>query len=122
MGEISIRFRMNMKTGKKDIYIDFESDEDAMRHEHEKEHKKIIERLVGAGLLEACEAGGAIVERAPHSWSVSEGLFVSHAGATRDEIERTLGAVCNKSRLPEALRLAHLIGAAIVKGQSRGRP
>jgi hypothetical protein len=63
VGEISIRFRMNMKTGKKDIYIDFESDEDAMRHEHEKEHKKIIERLVGAGILEADEAGEVIVER-----------------------------------------------------------
>lgn len=63
MGEINIRFRMNMKTGKKDIYIDFESDEDAMRHEHEREHKKIIERLVGAGLLEEGEVGDVIVER-----------------------------------------------------------
>jgi hypothetical protein len=63
MGEINIRFRMNMKTGKKDIYIDFESDEDAMRHEHEREHKKIIERLVGAGLLEDSEVGEVIVER-----------------------------------------------------------
>ena len=36
MGDISIRFRMNMRSGKKDIYIDYESDDDAMRHEHEK--------------------------------------------------------------------------------------
>ena len=63
MGEISIRFRMNMATGKKDIYIDYESDEDAMRHEHEKGHKGIVERIIGAGLIEADEVGEIVVER-----------------------------------------------------------
>lgn len=64
MGEISIRFRMNLETGKKDIVIDFESDEDAMRHEHEKRHRQIIERLVGEGVLQAEEVGEVTVERA----------------------------------------------------------
>lgn len=64
MGEISIRFRMNAKTGKKDIVIDYRSDEDAMRHEHEKDHRRVVERLVGAGLLSAEEAGEVVVERA----------------------------------------------------------
>ncbi len=63
MGDISIRFRMNMKSGKKDIYIDYESDEDAMRHEHEKGHKGIVERIIGSGLLEANEVGEIHVER-----------------------------------------------------------
>ena len=63
MGEISIRFRMNMRTGKKDIYIDYESDEEAMRHEHEKGHRGIVERIIGAGLIEANEVGEIHVER-----------------------------------------------------------
>ena len=64
MGEIEIRFRMNMATGKKDIFIEFESDEDAMRHEHERDHRKIVERLIGQGLVEAEEVGEIQVERA----------------------------------------------------------
>ena len=63
MGEISIRFRMNMETGKKDIFIDYESDEDAMRHEHEKDHKNIVQRLLGEGILQADEVGEVIVDR-----------------------------------------------------------
>lgn len=64
MSEIEIRFRMNLKTGKKDIVIDFHGDEDLMRHEHEKKHRAVVERLVGAGVLMADEVGEVIVERA----------------------------------------------------------
>lgn len=64
MANIEIRFRMNMRTGKKDIFIDVESDDDAMRHEHERDHKKIVERIIGQGLIEAEEVGEIVVERA----------------------------------------------------------
>lgn len=64
MSEIEIRFRMNLKTGKKDIVIDFHGDEDLMRHEHEKKHRDIVQRLVGEGILGADEVGEVVVERA----------------------------------------------------------
>lgn len=64
MSEIEIRFRMNLKTGKKDIVIDFHGDEDLMRHEHEKKHREVVQRLVGEGILSADEVGEVIVERA----------------------------------------------------------
>jgi hypothetical protein len=48
-------------------------------------------------------------------------VFVTLAGTSRDEAERILRAARGKSRLPEPLRLAHMIGAALVAGQSRGR-
>ena len=64
MSDIEIRFRMNLKTGKKDIVIDFHGDEDLMRHEHEKKHRAVVERLVGAGLLSEDEVGEVVVERA----------------------------------------------------------
>lgn len=63
MGDIQIRFRMNMETGKKDILIEYDSDEDAMRHEHERDHRRIVERIVGEGLIEAEEVGEIQVER-----------------------------------------------------------
>ena len=39
----------------------------------------------------------------------------------QEEAERILRASLNGANLPEPLRVAHLIGAAMVKGQSRGR-
>jgi len=64
VSEIEIRFRMNLKSGKKDIVIDFHGDEDLMRHEHEKKHREIVQRLVGEGILSADEVGEVVVERA----------------------------------------------------------
>jgi hypothetical protein len=64
VSDIEIRFRMNMKTGKKDIVIDFHGDEDLMRHEHERKHREVVERLVGEGVIMADEVGEIVVERA----------------------------------------------------------
>jgi len=63
VGEIQIRFRMNMETGKKDILIEYDGDEDAMRHEHEREHRRIVETLVGKGVLREDEVGDVQVKR-----------------------------------------------------------
>jgi hypothetical protein len=63
VAEIQIRFRMNLKTGKKDILIDYESDEDAMRHEHERDHKRIVQQLIGQGLIAEEEVGDVQVTR-----------------------------------------------------------
>ncbi len=82
------------------------------------ENEPVIQALRAAGLTERIP----IVEKCPAAWRVSDGLYVTSVGASRDETERILEAARNKSQLPEPLRLAHLIGSAIVKGQSRGRP
>jgi hypothetical protein len=63
VGDITIRFKMNVETGKKDIVIEYEGDEDALPHEHEKRHKEIVEQLVGKGLIAAEQAGEVHVER-----------------------------------------------------------
>lgn len=78
-------------------------------------------------LTQALEAAGladriAIVERTPPAWQLEGGLFVAHAGTTREEATKILLACRGKSQLPEPLRLAHLIGGAVAVGQSRGRP
>lgn len=80
----------------------------------------------GSDLAAALHAAGlsermAVVERTPPAWRLERGLYVRAAGVEAAEAERLLRATLHKARLPEPLRVAHLIGAALVNGQSRGR-
>jgi hypothetical protein len=63
MAEVTIRLRCDPATGKKDIVISMHSDEDALPHEHEQQHRAIVEKLIGGGLLKASELGQIVVER-----------------------------------------------------------
>jgi endonuclease V-like protein UPF0215 family len=77
-------------------------------------------------LCRALEAAGladriAIVERAPRAVRLADGLYAAHAGASAGDAARLGRAGLGKAALPEPLRLAHLIGRAIVLGESRGR-
>jgi uncharacterized protein len=81
---------------------------------------------VGSDLAEALRSAGldhriAIFQRVPRSFGVGEGLYLAHAGTSRTEAERLVLSCLAKSRLPEPLRVAHLIGQAIVLRESRGR-
>ncbi|RME51831.1 MAG: DUF99 family protein [Deltaproteobacteria bacterium] len=57
--------------------------------------------------------GGAIHHR--------EGFYFQVAGATPDVIGRALSRLTDRGRVPEALRLAHLIGRAVILGESGRR-
>lgn len=80
------------------------------------------ERLRAALGAAGLEARGAILERTPRAWQLDERLWVAHAGTSHDEARSLVAATRHKSQLPEPLRLAHLIAAALVTGESRGRP
>jgi hypothetical protein len=73
--------------------------------------------LRAAGL----EARIPALERLPAAFPLGA-LHACISGASREEaalfVERTRG----KSRLPEALRVAHLVARAVATGESRGRP
>lgn len=78
-----------------------------------------VERaLAAAGLSER----GTQLERLPPAVSVSRNLYLSFAGTTLADATALVAATCVKSKLPEPLRVAHLIAAALERGQSRGRP
>jgi uncharacterized protein len=62
-----------------------------------------------------------VLERMPRAYGVGAGLYLAHAGATRVEAEQLVLATVGKARVPEPLRVAHLIGQAIVLRESRGR-
>jgi hypothetical protein len=61
MAEITIKFRRDATTGKREIVIHLESDPDAMPHEHEKDHKALVESILGMPVTE--DMGEIVVER-----------------------------------------------------------
>jgi hypothetical protein len=62
MAEVTIRLINNPETGKKDIIISMRSDEEALPHEHEQQHRAIVEKLISKGLNKA-DLGNIIVTR-----------------------------------------------------------
>ncbi len=63
MAEMTIRLRVNPETGKKDVVINLRSDEDALPHEHEQQHRNLVNQLIEGGVLSEGELGSVIVER-----------------------------------------------------------
>ncbi|HEX5574722.1 MAG TPA: DUF99 family protein [Gemmatimonadales bacterium] len=84
---------------------------------HNPARSELDSALRAAGLMDRL----SLLEGIPRAYSAGDGLYLAHAGATRMEAERLLAATLGKSKLPEPLRVAHLIGQAIVLRESRGR-
>lgn len=63
----------------------------------------------------------AIVERTPVAIELGPGRYLSWAGVDERAARHLLGVSARKSSYPEAIRIAHLIGKAIMDGESRGR-
>ncbi len=75
-------------------------------------------------LLERVPGGARkwrLIERAGPMEAV-EGLYVQRAGIDLDAARLLLRRTIHHSRLPEALRLAHLIAGGVGAGESRHRP
>ena len=86
MAEIKIRLIYNLDSGKKDIFIDYESESDALPVEHEQDHRNIVAQLLGSNVLSADEVGDITVQR------VSPGLAeptCESPPATNDEQQAT---------------------------------
>ncbi len=71
-----------------------------------------------------CVPGGArkwrVIERAGEMEKLG-GLYVQRAGLTTSEAAKVIERFAISGRMPEPLRVAHLIAGGISKGQSRGR-
>jgi hypothetical protein len=63
MAEMTIRLETDPQTGKKNIVIGLKSDADALPHEHEQQHRALVDKLIQGGLLKATELGKIVVER-----------------------------------------------------------
>jgi hypothetical protein len=63
MAEMTIRLQCDPATGKKDIIVTLRSDEDTLPHEHEQQHRALVDKLIQGGVLKASEVGQVVVER-----------------------------------------------------------
>jgi hypothetical protein len=63
MAEMTIRLLPDPKTGKKNIIISLRSDEDALPHEHEQQHRALVDKLINGGIIKAEELGTITVTR-----------------------------------------------------------
>jgi hypothetical protein len=63
VADITIKLVYNLKTGKQDIYVDFVSDDDALPIEHERDHRQLVEQLIGQGVLKPNDVGQVKVSR-----------------------------------------------------------
>lgn len=61
MAEITLKLRRDPATGKREIVIHLESEADALPHEHERDHRALVEKLLGRPLTD--EDGDIVVER-----------------------------------------------------------
>ena len=63
MAELTIRLIPDPETGKKNIVISLKSDSDALPHEHEQQHRALVDKLIQGGIVKASELGKISVER-----------------------------------------------------------
>jgi uncharacterized protein len=63
----------------------------------------------------------SVLDRSPPALPAAPGLYVAAAGLTPGEAAAVVRRTLGKSRLPEPLRVAHLVAAALTSGESRGR-
>jgi hypothetical protein len=63
MAELSIHLQIDPETGKKNLIIEYDADADMLPHEHEEEHRRLINELVEGGVVKAEELGKVVVKR-----------------------------------------------------------
>ena len=62
MPEMTIRLIPDPDTGKKNIIISLRGDEDALPHEHEQMHRRLVEKALN-GIVAKAEQGTITIER-----------------------------------------------------------
>ena len=83
MANATIRLVFNLTTGKKDIYIELQSDADSLPIEHEQDHRHLVEKLLGQGILQANEVGDLHVNRISQQAATTEDKKTQQPQETR---------------------------------------
>jgi endonuclease V-like protein UPF0215 family len=78
---------------------------------------RIAEALTAARLTDRL----SVARGSPPAVRVGAGLYLAFAGTDAAGATALIEATRRKSRIPEPLRVAHLIAGALERGQSRGR-
>jgi len=91
-----------------DKKVNLDSVRTALINRFPKEFKNKIQKIINAGNLfetDVLTAGGA------------SKVYFHHLGIEMEEVKKLLEKLCIDSKLPECLRMAHLIGKIFEKGQ-----
>lgn len=64
MAQMTIMLRRDPSSGKQNIIVKLDSDADALPHEHEQMHRRLVQELTG---LKPEDLGEVIVEREPEA-------------------------------------------------------
>jgi hypothetical protein len=86
MADITIRFRHNPKTGQRELVIAYESESDALPHEHERDHRNAVTSLLGPSMG---AAQGAEVSREETKGEPAEAA--TEPGTANRQAERAKG-------------------------------
>lgn len=78
--------------------------------------KRIISTLKKIGFDEKIK----LIEKAGKVEKIGK-VYCQYRGCKRDFVEKLLKITCTHSHIPEPIRVAHLIGAGICLGESKGR-
>ncbi len=63
MARLILRLFCDPRSAQRDILVDLASDEDATPHEHERQHKALVDGVVDGGTFRAAAEGRVAVER-----------------------------------------------------------
>ncbi len=63
MATLILRLDIDPTTKKKNVWVKYESDSDALPSEHEEQHKRIVEALLADGTIKPDELGTIRIER-----------------------------------------------------------
>lgn len=86
MAEMTIRLQTDPVTGKKDIIVSLTSDDDSLPHEHEQQHRALVEKLIEGGVVNASELGKVVVEREEEA-SAGEATPAAQETPARESLE-----------------------------------
>jgi hypothetical protein len=63
MAEMTITFRPSIDTGRLEIRVEFQSDEDTLPQEHEDQHRRLVARLLPSIGSDVCPGAVAELQR-----------------------------------------------------------
>jgi hypothetical protein len=63
MATLILRLEIDPVTKKKNVWVKYDSDSDALPMEHEEQHKKLLEALIAGGTVKPEELGTLVIER-----------------------------------------------------------
>ena len=88
MATLTLRLETDPATKKKNVWVKYESDSDALPMEHEEAHRKIVEALIAGGKVKAEDMGTIHIER--------EGQVTVVKGPEKKEEPKAATPVANK--------------------------